>query len=238
MIDWPSHGVTKPTMPTKPTRVANKKPPHTAEKIQQVTSYIRYRQRGLYLVVGIGLAVAVGIFLWHQHQQEAAAQREIFQAVYDFEAGNFTQALQGNGTDAGFLDIIQEYSATKAANLAHFYAGVCCMHQRDYAEAIQHLKQFKAQDYLLQARAWALIGDAYTEQQQYPQATVYYLKAADYKPNAFFTPTYLAQAALAYEAQQDYPAALQCYQRIVKGYPQAAFYGEACKHASRLAALL
>lgn len=227
-------------MPTKPTLVASKKTPHTEEKIQRVTSYIRYRQQRLYLVAGIGLAVGVGILLWHQHQrqQEAAAQCEIFQAVYYFEAGNFTQALQGNGTDAGFVDIIQEYGATKAANLARFYAGVCCMHQRDYAEAIQYLKRFKAQDYLLQARAWALIGDAYTEQQQYPQATVYYLKAADYKPNAFFTPTYLAKAALAYEVQQDYQAALQCYQRIVKGYPQAALYGEACKHASRLAAFL
>lgn len=229
-------------MPTRPTLVSSRKTQYTEEKLQQDRYYVRLRYywQGLYLLVGIGLAAIVGTFLWqrHQHQRDAAAQRDIFQAVYCFEAGNFAQALRSDGTYAGFLDIIEEYGATKTANLAHFYAGICYIRQQDYEEAIQHLRQFKARDYLSQARAWALIGDAYTEQQNYSQAAVYYLKAADYKPNAFFTPTYLEKAALAYEAQQDYQAALQCYQRIVSAYPKAQLYEEARKHASRLEALL
>lgn len=227
-------------MPKKPNTALTKDAQHAEEKIQQVMSYVRHRQRRLYIVVGLALVVAVGIFLWkrHQHQQNTAAQSEMFQAVYYFEESNFEQALKGDGTYAGFLDIINEYSITKAANLAHFYAGVCYMHQQGYEEAIKHLKQFKAADFLLQARAWALIGDALTEQQDYAQATVYYLKAIDYKPNEAFTPTYLTKAALAYEANQNYQAALHCYQRIIKEYPKAILYGEACKHARRLEALL
>ena len=213
---------------------------HTEEKLQQVRSYIERRQQRIYIVTGLVLAVTIGIFLWqrHQQQQDGAAQSEMFQAVYYFEEGKFEQALQGDGTYAGFLDIIQDYKLTKAANLAHFYAGVCYMQQQGYEEAIKHLKQFKANDFLLQARAWALIGDALTEQQQYAQATTYYLKAADYKPNEFFTPIYLVKAAQAYEAQQAYQAALRCYQRIIQEYPKAALYEEATKHASRIEALL
>ncbi|MEM7055484.1 MAG: tetratricopeptide repeat protein [Bacteroidota bacterium] len=213
---------------------------YAEEKLQQAMAYVKHRQRRLYLVAAFALAIALSTFLWkrHQQQQNTAAQSEMFQAAYYFEEDSWEQALQGDGTYAGFLDIINEYSMTKAANLAHFYAGVCYMHQQDYEAAIKHLKQFKAADFLLQARAWALIGDALTEQQAHAKATTYYLKAADYKPNESFTPTYLAKAALAYEANQDYQAALHCYQRIIQQYPQAALYREARKHASRLEALL
>lgn len=227
-------------MSTKSTPAPSKGAQHTEEKAQQPRYYRGHHWPGLYMLAGIFLAVVVGVFLWqrHQHQRDAAAQRDIFQAVYAFEAGNFAQALRSDGTCAGFLDIIQEYRGTKTANLAHLYAGICYMRQQDYQEAIQHLQQFRARDYLAQARAWALIGDAYTEQQNYAQAAVYYLKAADYKPNAFFTPTYLQNAALAYEALEDYQAALKCYQRIVKTYPKSDLYEEACKHTSRLEALV
>ncbi|MEM7382825.1 MAG: tetratricopeptide repeat protein [Bacteroidota bacterium] len=227
-------------MSTKLALASSKGAQHTEEQVQQQQYYIGYYWRRFYVLAGMGLAVVVGVFLWqrHQHQRDAAAQRDIFPAVYCFEAENFAQALRSDGTYAGFLDIIEKYGATKTANLAHFYAGICYMRQQDYEEAIQHLKQFKAKDYLLQARAWTLIGDAYTEQQNYLQAAAYYLKAADYKPNAFFTPTYLEKAALAYETQQDYQAALRCYQRIVNAYSKDELYEEAYKHASRLEALV
>lgn len=209
---------------------------YAEEKIQQIRFYIKQRQRWLYVMVALVMTGVIGTLLWvrYKNQWETIAQREIFHAVYDFEAGNFQQALEGDGTYLGILDIIQEYGVTKTANLARFYAGVCHIHQQNYEAAIQHLKQVKAHDGLLQARAWALVGDAYTQQQCYPQAITYYLKASDYKPNEFFTPTYLAKAAAVYEKQQDYQAALLCYQRIIKEYPQATLYQEACKHAGRL----
>ncbi|MEL6152716.1 MAG: cytochrome C biosynthesis protein, partial [Bacteroidota bacterium] len=146
--------------------------------------------------------------------------------------------LHGDGVWMGMLDIIHKYPWTAAANLAHFYAGAMYIHRQAYEEAIQHLKQFKAKDFLLQARAWALIGDAYAEQQAYKKATTYYLKAANYKPNKNFTPAYLTKAALAHEANATPQSALKCYQRIVEEFPTASQYGEACKHVARLSAVL
>jgi tetratricopeptide (TPR) repeat protein len=211
----------------------------TATRTEHIAAYIIRRQKSMAILVSLTLAVMVGVLLWYryQDQQDRAAQSEMYQATYEFEAGSFEKALTGDESHAGFLDILQDYRFTKAANLAQFYVGIIYMHQASYTEAIQHLQQFKADDFLLQARAWSLIGDAYVQQQAYDQAIKYYLKAADYKPNEFFTPIYLIKAALAYEAKGNYKNACQSYERITKDYPKSSWYEEAAKHASRLAAL-
>lgn len=209
--------------------------------MENINTYMRHYRRGTALLavglcVGLVVVTAAAMASWQRRQQarEVHAQHEMYQAVYLFEEENFSSALHGSPRCTGLLDIIKQHSTTKSANLARLYAGVCYMNERDYASALQHLKQFQAKDYLLQARAWALIGDAYAEQGDHAQAAVYYVKAADYRPNAFFTPLYLASAAMAYEAKQQYKAACECYEKIVKNYPDAIEYEEARKHVHRL----
>lgn len=204
-----------------------------------MTMHIESTRRRLYI---IGLLVFIGtagflFFKRYQHQQNDLAQNEMFQAVYYFEEEAFDKALHGDGTCAGLLDIAKEYRFTQAANLAHFYIGVSYMHQKNYAKAIQHFTKFRSKDLLVQARAWALVGDAYTEEKQYQSAVGFYMKAADYKPNKMFTPIYLTKAALAYEASSNFSAALGCYERIIQEFTDAAQYNEALKHAARLKAI-
>jgi len=206
---------------------------------QQITSRIKRYQQRLYMIGLLTLTGSMGVayFKYYQHQQNTTAQSEMFQAVYYFEQEAFDKALKGDGACAGLLDIAKEYRFTQATNLAHFYIGVSYMHQKDYTKAIQHLTKFKSRDLLLQARAWVLIGDAYTAQKAYTKAARHYMKAANYKPNQVFTPTYLTKAALAYEANNEHKAALGCYQRVVKDFPDATQYGEALKHVARLEAV-
>jgi len=211
-------------------------PSVTAYNAHETAIYIKKHQRRLYLVGLLIMASTIGFFFFkrYQNQQNNVAQSDMFQAVYYFEQEAFDKALHGDGACAGLLDIVKEYRFTQAANLAHFYIGASYMHQKDYAKAIQHLTRFKAKDFLLQARTWTLIGDAYAEQKSYQKATNYYMKAVAYKPNKIFTPIYLIKAALAYEANQDFKAALGCYQKIVREFPDAAQYKEAFKHVARL----
>lgn len=194
------------------------------------------------IFLGIGVAVALiiaGIFgyQYYQSNQNQIAQEEMFQAVFYFEADSLNKALNGDGNNYGFLEIIDEFGGTEAANLAHFYAGVSYLKQGEYENAIGHLQDFSASDYLLQARAYALIGDAYMELEQYDEAAQHYEKAADYKPNRFFTPGYLEKAAMAYEAKGDYKAAADRYQRITEEFPTSTAYQEALKHVARLEGL-
>lgn len=211
-------------------------PSAATDSIQQMATRIRRHQRRLYVVGLLAVATTIGVFLFkrHQHQQNDLAQSEMFQAVYYFEQEAFDKAMNGDGVCAGLLDIIKEYRFTRAANLARFYLGVSYVHQQDYEKAIQHLTKFRSKDFLLQARAWALVGDAYAEQGSYKSAADYYIKAADYNPNKAFTPTYLVKAALAYEAAENPNTALRCYQRIVQEFPDVPQYGEALKHTARL----
>ena len=185
------------------------------------------------IVLGAGL-----LFSQYQQRQNTIAHDRMYQAVRCFEQEKFLQALYGDETCTGFVEIIKKYPWTQAANLANFYAGASYMHQGSYELAIQHLKRFKAKDWLLQARAWSLIGDAYTEQEDYAQAIRYYQWAAEHYPNKVFTPVYLHKAALVHEASHNLPQALACYQRIVKQFPEAEQYGEACKHVARLSTLI
>lgn len=200
------------------------------------------KKKNQQLVLGIGVAIALliaGIFgySYYKSNQNKTAQEEMFQAVFYFEADSLNRALNGDGNNYGFLEIIDEFGGTKAANLAHFYAGVSYLKLGEHGSAIEHLKDFSASDYLLQARAYALIGDAYMEQNQYGDAVEYYEKAADYKPNRFFTPEYLKKAALAYEGQGDYAAAAESYGRIIEEFPNSAAYQDALKQKARLEGL-
>jgi tetratricopeptide (TPR) repeat protein len=209
---------------------------------EQLTRTEEFIEKNRQLVFAIGAVIILGVtgfifYNYYQSNQNTAAQKELFQAVYYFEADSLGQALNGDGNNYGFLDIIDLYGSTKAGNLANFYAGATYLKMGDFESAIRYLKSFGASDDLVQARAYSLIGDAYMEQLDYKNAADYYQQASDYKPNKQFTPVYLTKAAIAYERQGDLSAALKCYTTIVDKFYGAAEYQDAKKHKARLEAL-
>lgn len=229
--------------------VKNKKSPEThasdllenpeaiAGQFSKTEEYIT-KHKGL--VFGIAAAVAIAIagffgYKYYKNSQNAEAQTQMFQAVHYFESDSLELALNGDGNNLGFLDIIDEYGISDAANLAQFYAGSAYLKMGNYDEAIDYLKKFSADDLLVQGRAYSLIGDAYMEQQDYDQAADYYQKAADYKSNKEFTPSYLMKAALAYEMANNNEAAIKAYDRIIEDFRESGEFQRAKKYRARLA---
>ncbi len=210
--------------------------PTATDKIQRLAAHTNKHKRILYAVGFLIILGACGVFFFehYQRQRNNLAQNDMFQAVYYFEQGDFNKALHGDDIYPGLLEIATTYRFTKATNLAHLYIGVSYLHQQVYDKAIQHLAKTRFKDWLLQARVWSLIGDAYVEQKNYSIAKDYYLKAAAYKPNKAFTPNYLIKAALACEADRNLYAAQSYYQRIVQEFPDTPQYGTAVKHVARL----
>ncbi len=209
------------------------------DKIVDTEEYIK--QHSTVFIIGaaiIVLAVA-GYFgyQYYQTSQNQSAQEEMFQAIYYFESDSLNLALNGDGNNYGFLEIMDEFGGTDASNLAHYYAGVIELRQGNYESAIEYLDDFSASDLLVQAQAYALIGDAYMELGEYQQAAGEYEAAADYNTNRFFSPKYLSKAAVAYEAGGDYAQAADRYQRIIDEFPEAYEYQEAQKQHARLAAM-
>jgi tetratricopeptide (TPR) repeat protein len=194
------------------------------------------------LVFGIGgvLALLVIGFLGYKlyiDNKNDLAQQEMFQAVYFFEADNFEQALNGDGINPGFLQIADEYAGTDAANLSKFYAGAAYLQMRSFTSAALQLEDFSSNDYLLQARAYSLTGDAYSELKEFDNAISAYKKAVNENPNVEFTPIYALKLAVAYEANGDMKNAAETYDMIIEKYSKSTFLPEAKKQKARLQGL-
>jgi tetratricopeptide (TPR) repeat protein len=173
-------------------------------------------------------------FQYYIDKQNVEANNEMFQAVFYFESDSLDLALNGDGNNLGFIDITEEFGMTKAGNLANFYAGVCFLKQGKFKPAILYLEDFSSSDLLVQARAYSLIGDAHMELEEYEEAAGFYTKASSYKPNKFFTPTYLMKAALAYEKLNDTTKAISTYDKIINEYFDSSEYQKARKFKAKL----
>jgi len=194
--------------------------------------YSRYKK-----VINVGgsvIILAIAAFLgwkYYASTQEQEAQSQMFQSVYYFEADSLAKALNGDGNYPGLIEIADDYSFTKAGNLAKFYAGLAFLKQGKFEEAQEYLKGFSSNDYLLQARAYCLLGDVNMELKQFEEAANYYDKASDYKPNKEFTPGYLIKLGLAQEKANNLEGALNTYSEILDKYSNSAAATEAkrCK---------
>ncbi|MCK6616521.1 MAG: tetratricopeptide repeat protein [Cyclobacteriaceae bacterium] len=211
-------------------------PEALAEKLEGAETWMERHPK---LVGGFALAIALMVvgyfgFTYYKDSLEAEAQKEMFQAIYYFEADSLNLALNGDGNNLGFIDIIDEFGITDAANLAHFYAGVSFLKQGKFEAARLYLSDFSSNDLLIQARAYSLIGDAYMEEQNYKDAARYYEKAANHRPNKYFTPAYLMKAALAYEKSEQREKAIQAYDEVITKYWESAEYQNARKLKARL----
>ncbi len=207
-----------------------------AEQISKTEEFLEKNRKWVFIVGG-ALAIIVAAYFSYNYwitNQNTTAQNEMFQAVYYFEADSLDKALQGDGNNLGFLEIIEEYGMTDAANLAHYYAGASFLKKGEYISAIDHLNKFSVSDLLIQARTYALIGDANMELGNTAEAVTYYMKAADYNPNEYTTPAYLIKAAIANELLEDYESAFDCYNTIVKEYVNSSEYQNARKQKARL----
>ena len=95
------------------------------ETLSKSEQFINENKNKIFSVLGVIAIVLLSfsIFSYIERTQNVTAQEEMFQAVYYFEKDSLVQALNGDGNNYGFLEIIDEYSLSDAANLSKFYAG-------------------------------------------------------------------------------------------------------------------
>lgn len=214
-------------------------PDALANRLNKSEDFVKKNKNALLGAFALIAAVIVGGFLYYNYRtsRNAEAQSEMFQAVYYFEADSLNKALAGDGQYLGLTQIADEYSGTDAGNLASYYAGVAHLKLGQYKEAINRLEEFSSDDFLVQARAYSLIGDAQFELNNPSAAADSYQRAANHNANEHFTPQYLMKAALALEAQNNFGGAVEAYDRIINEYPNAPEVNDARKYKARAEAL-
>lgn len=167
-------------------------------------------------VLVIGFAVlAYSKFIYQPKCAEA--QQAAYPAELLFQKGDYEGALNGDGNNPGFYEIISEYG-NKAGKAMYLYAGLCELQLGNYQEAIDNINKYKGKDSILSARAFACQGDAYVELGEYQNALSCFEKAIKVADNAFVA-GYLVKEGLVYEALGNNAKALECYNNVKENYP-------------------
>ena len=211
-------------------------PDALAARLADSEDFVR-RNRNVLLGILVAVVVVVGSFFGYNYwkgQQDAQAQAAMFRAVDNWEADSLKPALQGDGKLPGLNRVANEYSGTKAGNLASFYAGVALLKQGKFQDAYNALDKFSSDDYLVQSRAYSLMGDAQLELNKPKEAADLYAKAADHNANEYFTPGYLLKQGVALEVAKDNDGAVKAYDRILDDYATSQEAAEARQAKARL----
>ena len=163
---------------------------------QSEAFFIKNKKAIIGTVVAVIIIIA-GVVMYknlYADPREEKAQAALFKGQEYFEADAYAQALNGDSIGfAGFVKVADEYSGTKAANLAKAYMGLCYAHLGKYDEAVKALDSFDGDDQMV-------------------------APAANEADNNSLSPIYLLQAGEILVKQGKYDDAIQAYTTIKDKY--------------------
>lgn len=202
----------------------------TASKSEQ---WVEKNQRPIFIGLIAITVVILGFLAYNKYilepKEMEAADELAFPKKYFEQAQNTTIAVDSlynlslNGADGkyGLIDIADQYSNTKAGNLAKYMSGIAYLKIGDYENAIQYLSDFTSDDEMLGALALGNIGDAFSEINQPDDALKYYMDAANFKDNNFTTPLYLFKAGNVAMELNEYDKAESSFTKIKNEYAKS-----------------
>ncbi len=193
------------------------------EALSKTELWIEEHQKTLWIILIALLIIAFGIFGITKYKQKRneKASALIFKAEQYFEKEQYDNALNGDGNNVGFLDIVKQYGSTKTGKLAAYYAGISYLKQGNYNEAINYLKKYTTDDEVLAPMALGAIGDCYLELGDQQNAVSYYNKAASKNATSFTSPMFLVKEGMTYEIMGNYAKALEAYKTLKKNFPMS-----------------
>ena len=191
--------------------------------------FLKYKKAILGAVVAV-IVIIAGVFIYMSQvagPREDKASTMLGKGQTYFNNEMYDQALNGDGAGyVGFAKIANDYSGTKASNLANLYTGLCYANLGKWAEAQKSLDAFSSKgDQMISPAAEAALGDAYAHLNQLDKAVEAFKKAAsmadskaDDNANNSLSPTFLIKAGEILESQGKKDEALNIYQDIKKKY--------------------
>ena len=185
---------------------------------------IKYKNALIGGVVAV-IVIVAGFILYknlYAEPREEKAQAALFKGQEYFEQDAFQQALNGDSIGyVGFLKVADDFSGTKAANLAKAYAGICYAQLGKYEDAVKMLDSFDGNDQMVAPAILGAAGNCYAQLGQMDKAASTLLSAADKADNNTLSPIFLLQAGEILVKQGKYDDAVDAYTKIKDKYFQS-----------------
>lgn len=185
---------------------------------------IKYKNAIIGGVVAV-IVIVAGFIMYknlYAEPREEKAQAALFKGQAYFEQDAFEQALNGDSIGyVGFLKVADEFSGTKAANLAKAYAGICYAQLGKYEDAVKMLDSFNGKDQMIAPAMLGAAGNCYAQLGQLDKAASTLISAADKADNNTLSPIYLLQAGEILVKQGKYDDAVDAYTKIKDKYFQS-----------------
>ena len=185
---------------------------------------IKYKNAIIGGVVAVIIIVA-GFIMYknlYAEPREEKAQAALFKGQEYFEQDAYEQALNGDSIGfVGFLKVADDFSGTKAANLAKAYAGICYTQLGKYEEAVKMLDSFNGKDQMVAPAILGAAGNCYAQLGQLDKAASTLMSAADKADNNTLSPIFLMQAGEILVKQGKYDDAVDAYTKIKDKYFQS-----------------
>lgn len=200
------------------------------ETLNKSEAFLTKYKKQIYAAL-VALIVIIGALIgWHSYSKSRNEKASTAMAHSQelFMGQDFEKALNGDSLGApGFKKIANDYSGTKAGNLANLYAGLCLAHLDKWEEAVKYLESFDTKDDMVASPlAIMALGDAYANLKQYDKAVDNFKKAAKMADDATkgginnsVAPMALKKAAIILSEQlKKKDEALELYQTIKDKY--------------------
>ncbi|MBX9781550.1 MAG: tetratricopeptide repeat protein [Chitinophagaceae bacterium] len=212
--------------------------PEVNEALAKAEGVWKNVQKPILAVLVVALVIGDGYFGYREYIQkpkEEKAADAIFKVQQYFAIDSLNLVLNGDGQNKGALYVIKNYSGTKAANLAHYYAGVSYLKLGDFNNAVKYLKDFSTDAKQVQLLALGCLGDAYAELNKKEEAIEAYKKAAStFEADENNSSEYLFRAALLSETTGKTKEALSLYKELKEQFPKTEKGFQADKYINRL----
>jgi tetratricopeptide (TPR) repeat protein len=204
---------------------ANKKQHEALNVGEAVTRSEVFLIKNKYKIIGgvVAIVVIVAAIVLYQtlyaQPREVEASTTLARGQAYFEADQYEKALNGDSLSfEGLLRLKEDYSGTKAANLADAYIGLSYAHLGKYEEAAQALDKFSGKDQMVAPAIKGAIGNCYALLGQLDKAASMLLKAAGEADNNSLSPIFLQQAGEILIKQGKYDDAISAFTTIKDKY--------------------
>ncbi len=180
-------------------------------------------------IIGAAIALIVIIggsvgYYYYSTAQEEKAQQLMGIATQAYLQGNYEEALTGSEADftVGFEQIINNYSITNAANLAHYYAAVSEFKLGNPETALTYIQGYDVPEGIMGVGPLSFHGVILTDLGNHAEAAEMYVKAAEWDQNDSTTPYNYLEAAKAFYDAGNQTQAETYAQRIVDEYASSS----------------